>query len=746
MRWFAAATVTLALLGAVFGCGSDGGGNPVGALGGAGGGAGDATAGSDVGVAGKGGASPGAGSGGTAGSPVAVGGDAGSLTAEGGSAGADEAMAGAAPGGSSGSGGTAGTGGAPAVPTVPAAPTALTLHVLNSTSVQLGWTDNANNETGYNVYWSATTDKPAMPNAMVAPNVITDTVASLTVNQEYNFWVEAYNDVGASTDITGKATPIPVPAAPTGLVVTAGATDAVLTWSDAAVGETGYRVYVSDTNTQPTDALPDVIAANATTFTVTSAVITPYTKYYYWVVAYNAIGESAPATGSGTTGVAPIAPNSVAVDPSASIWSVAVSWIDNSTNANSFNVYWSTDDTKPALPGASVTDGSNSYKLKTVQGNKTYRFWVESVNVIGTSSATKGTATQPTYELAWTDLYYDTASNTIRQAVADTFGLLTDAEPASKTGLYGYHGTTSALPTVGASSLTPGINWNPTTAGIDTTVTQYFYAEARTPLGSQFSVRSLVPPSALTGLSVVAAQLTASLSWSASTNVQSYQVYMATGAGAALANATLYTTTTTAPTAGAPLVVSDLNPGTAYSFWVRSLGVGINGTGLPSAFATQAVTTTGTAVGPNIALGKTAVASSSTADQGKVVDGRIDTRWQAATKTPGEWIYVNLGNGNDVNITHVKLVWEAAYATTFDIQVCPGTCDDVAATPVDSWAWVTAYSSPSVQTLTGFPNYQMVTLTTPTVGQFIRMKVKTLPTAGAVYPASLWEFEVFSAP
>ena len=743
MRWFASATVTLALLGAVFGCGAGGEGTPVGAHGGAGG----ATAGSHAGMSGKGGAAIAAG-GGSAGSSVAGGG----AVIEGGSAGADEATAGAAPGGTAGTGGTAGmggtggTGGTIVVPTVPAAPTALTLHVLSSTSVQLGWADNANNERGYKVYWSATTDKPTLPNAVVALNGSTATVDSLTANQEYNFWVEAYNDLGVSGDITGKATPIPVPAAPTGLLVTGGATDAVLTWTDAAVGETGYRVYVSDTNTQPTVALPDVIAANATTFSVNSAIINPYTKYYYWVVAYNAIGESAPATGSTTTGVAPIAPNSVAVDPSASIWSVAVSWLDNSTNAKSFNVYWSTDDTKPALPGASVTDGSNSYKLKTVQGNKTYRFWVEAVNVIGTSSATKGSASQPTYELAWSDLYYDTASNTIRQAVADTFGLLTDAEPAAKTGLYGYHGVTSALPTTGASVLTPGINWDPTSAGIDTTVTQYFYAEARTPLGSQFSVRNLVPPSALTGLSVIPSQLTAALSWAASSNVQSYQVYKASGIAAVLASATLYTTTTTAPTAGAPLVVNDLNPGTAYSFWVRALGVGINGTGLPSAFATQAVTTTGTAVGPNIALGKSAVASSVSADQGKVVDGKIDTRWQAATKNPGEWIYVNLGDGNNANITHVKLVWEAAYAATFDIQVCASTCDDVAGTPVDNWGWVIAYSSPSAQTLTGFPNYQMVTLTTPTVGQFIRMKAKTLPATGAVYPVSLWEFEVFSAP
>jgi len=671
---------------------------------------------------------------------------------EGGSAGTVEAMAGADTGGAAtngGSGGAAangGSGGAPPVLTAPAAPSELVLQVLGDSSVQLSWSDNASNESAYDLYWSTSAVKPNAPNTTLGSDVVSAVADGLSAGQDYYFWVEARNDVGSSAAITGSATPLPVPAQPTGLSIAAGATDAALTWTDAANDETGYRIYFATTNTQPALARYE-LPANTTQFTVPVADITPYTKYFYWVVAYNEIGNSAPATASATTGVLPVAPSSVAVDPDASVWNVQVSWIDNSTNTAQYNIYWSTDDTMPAQPGATVSGNELSYKMTQKYGDQTYRFWVQSENAIGKSDFTKGVASKKTYDLVWTDLYYDLTANTIRQAVQDTFGLLTDPAPTgASTALWGYHSSNQAV-TGTASSLTPGITWNVANEAIDTTVTQYFLAEARTPLGSQFSVRSLVPPTPIAGFNATANNLTAVLSWSASSNVQTYQLYRATGTPstpAVFADAKLYSSPTSAPSAGSPITITDLNPGTPYSFWVRAVGTGINGTGLPSVFASNTVTIPGTYVGPNLALGKNAVASSATADvASRAIDGNTGTRWQANVNTANEWIYVNLGDGVTANFTHVKLVWHNAYAKTFDIEVCPANCDDAEPNNPTNWAWQLAYTTPSAQTLTGFPNYQMVQLTTPIAGQFIRMKAKTLVGTAA---ASLWEFEVFSAP
>ena len=738
MRGYAAASISLFVVGAAIGCSGDPDHGPF--LGDAGasdrgGSGGTAAAGKNGSSAGKGGAN----AAGRTGS-----GDAGAeAVTDAGSAGVAESMAGTDSGGT---GGTGGTGGMPPVLTAPSAPSALVLQVLSGSSVHLAWTDNANNETEYDVYWSAAASKPSVPNATLAADVVAATADGLSVGQEYNFWVEASNSVGSSTAITGKATPLPVPAQPTGLGLAAGATDVVLTWTDAATTETGYRVYFATTNSPPRVAQYE-LPADSTQFTVPGADITPYTQYYYWVVAYNAIGNSAPVTGSATTGVLPGQPSSVSVDTDASVWSVQASWVDDSTNTAKYNIYWSTDDTRPALPGATVPGGQTSYKMTQKYGDQTYRFWVESENAIGKSAATKGQASKKTYDLLWTDLYYDLTANTVRHAIQDTFGLLTDPAPSgNSTALWGYHSSDQSAKG-SASSLTPGITWNAASDNIDTTVTQYFWAEARTPLGSQFSMRSLVPPTPIAGFTATATNLTIALSWTASSNVQTYQLYRATGTPttpAVFADAKLYSSPTTAPTVGSPITLTDLNPGTPYSFWVRAVGIGLNGTGLPSAFVTKTATIAGTYVGPNLAIGKTAVASSATTNvAANVVDGNTGTRWQANVSTANEWIYVNLGDGATANFTHVKLVWQSAYAKTFDIEVCAASCDDLEPNTPANWAWQLAYTTPSAQTLSGFPNYQMVPLTTPTTGQFIRMKAKTLVGSSG---ASLYEFEVFSAP
>jgi hypothetical protein len=193
------------------------------------------------------------------------------------------------------------------------------------------------------------------------------------------------------------------------------------------------------------------------------------------------------------------------------------------------------------------------------------------------------------------------------------------------------------------------------------------------------------------------------------------------------------------------VTVSGLNPGVTYNYWVRAIGSGLAGSGY-NTVATISKATTGTYVGPNLALGKTAVGSSvfNGLVASNVNDGNFGSRWQGNYST-GEWIYINLGDGVSAKFTNVELVWEAAYSKTFDIQVCDATCDDVASVAPDNWAWQTVYSSPT-NAFSSTPYYQMLALTTPTTGQFIRMKSRSLVMSSTTYGPSLYEFEVFSAP
>ena len=72
---------------------------------------------------------------------------------------------------------------------------------------------------------------------------------------------------------------------------------------------------------------------------------------------------------------------------------------------------------------------------------------------------------------------------------------------------------------------------------------------------------------------------------------------------------------------------------------------------------------------PNLALNQTATASS-VEDSGfpasNAVDGSAGTRWASAFSQP-EWIYVDLGS--EITFERVILSWEAAYATSYEIQV-----------------------------------------------------------------------------
>ncbi|HVI46189.1 MAG TPA: GEVED domain-containing protein [Chitinophaga sp.] len=79
----------------------------------------------------------------------------------------------------------------------PAAPSQLKT-LGTRTWIRLNWLDNAGNETGYKVYWSASAIKPATPGAVLPANTIRYYINGLATDTNYNVWVEAYNTSGAS--------------------------------------------------------------------------------------------------------------------------------------------------------------------------------------------------------------------------------------------------------------------------------------------------------------------------------------------------------------------------------------------------------------------------------------------------------------------------------------------------------------------------------------------------------------------
>ncbi len=82
----------------------------------------------------------------------------------------------------------------------------------------------------------------------------------------------------------------------------------------------------------------------------------------------------------------------------------------------------------------------------------------------------------------------------------------------------------------------------------------------------------------------------------------------------------------------------------------------------------------------NLSEGRAVYASSANGGdtEDRAVDGKTNTRWQAATSDSNEWLYVDLGK--KANLDHIYMHWEAAYAKYYKIE-----------TSDDEIEWTTAY-------------------------------------------------------
>ncbi len=144
----------------------------------------------------------------------------------------------------------------------------------------------------------------------------------------------------------------------------------------------------------------------------------------------------------------------------------------------------------------------------------------------------------------------------------------------------------------------------------------------------------------------------------------------------------------------------------------------------PTSTLTRTPTVTNTPIpSANLALNKPATASSNETTlltPNLAVDGNTTTRWASAFSDP-QWLQVDLGATMSIN--RVVLNWEAAYATTYQIQ-----------TSNDGATWTTIYSRTSgaggINDLTGLSSS----------GRYVRMYGTARAT---VYGYSLYEFEIY---
>ena len=275
----------------------------------------------------------------------------------------------------------------PNAPAAPAAPTGLGATPANATSINLNWTNNATNQTGFLL--DRATDSGFTQNLITqslpaTPSSFTDTATGLAPGGTFYYRIRALNVAGSSANSAPAAVTIPIaPAKPDGARATNVTTNQIdLTWNDNA-GRTanGYRI-LRALNHGAFTIYATLPAVNSTGNTPTPYLwsdinLLPGTFYEYHIQAFNTSGNN-DFTGTGTSTLT-VAPSSLTAVPStnSTTGSVALSWTAP-TGAVGYNIHRGTTSGTETLLASGVL--STTYTDATAVIGVTYYYKVTAVN------------------------------------------------------------------------------------------------------------------------------------------------------------------------------------------------------------------------------------------------------------------------------------------------------------------------------------------------------------------------------
>lgn len=268
----------------------------------------------------------------------------------------------------------------------PSAPSSLAATNSGATTNNLSWHDNSTNEDGFKIERSVNSLSNFTFLASTSANTTSYTDSGLSTDQTYYYRIYAFNVKGNSpySNTSYAITATVVPSTPSNLVATnSAASRNILTWTDNSTNEDGFKIERSTNNLSNFTYIASV-SANTTSYWDQG--LQADQTYYYRIYTFNAIGNSSYSNTSYaiTETVVPGDPSNLSATNGTD--SATLSWQDNSTNEEQFNIERSTDDinfTQIGTAGINTTQYTDS-NLTT----GTYFYRVRAQNSIGFSNYT----------------------------------------------------------------------------------------------------------------------------------------------------------------------------------------------------------------------------------------------------------------------------------------------------------------------------------------------------------------------
>jgi autotransporter-associated beta strand protein len=316
----------------------------------------------------------------------------------------------------------------------PPAPTALAATAVSSSQINLTWTDNATNETGFKIIRKVGANGIYAQVATVAANATSYNATGLADETQYFYRICATNGNGDSVfGIEATATTFPVPPlAPSGLATATMATNQIsLTWADNSDNETGFQIERSLTS-DGGFAIIGTVGAGITDFNDTG--LPASSVFYYRVAATNSVGSSPYSSVVAGTTVPPPPPSAptgltAAVGIGAQI---NLTWTDTATNETGFKLQRKTGAGGTYSQIAAFAANTTSYADIGLAGNTTYYYRLSATNFGGDSALSNETnATTPVIGNVTL-----TGSDALGSSSFDTAGKWNNAQVPSATNDY----------------------------------------------------------------------------------------------------------------------------------------------------------------------------------------------------------------------------------------------------------------------------------------------------------------------